>query len=141
MALKPVSGHLLEIGDKVKMNIPVLAKGDLDGVDITTTGKNYWKYINEHPDEVYTVTGFNFDYEDCPYILSGYLADNTWAADELIHIPEAKDNFEVIKNMTIEEAPEILTKMILELCEDGMPSQNCIAEWLSAKPQQDGDCK
>lgn len=138
MPLTPISGHVLEIGDKVKMNIPVLAKTDLDGVEFTSSGKNYWKYINSHPDEIYTVVGINFDYETCPYILSGYLSDNTWAPDELIYIPNAQTNFEVIKNMTLEEAPDILTNMILSLCEDGMPSKETIAEYLSSKPDTKG---
>lgn len=53
--LKDVSGHVLEIGDKVKMNIEVLKNGDLDGVEFTSTGENYWKYICSHPDEVMTL--------------------------------------------------------------------------------------
>lgn len=138
MSLTPVSGHVLEIGDKVKMNIPVLAETDLDGVEFTSSGKNYWKYINAHPDEVYTVIGINFDYETCPYILSGYLNDSTWAPDELIYIPEAQTNFEVIKNMTIKEAPAILTNLILSLCEDGMPSEETIAAYLNTKPDTKG---
>lgn len=134
MALTPVSDHVLQIGDKVKMNIPVLAKGDLDGVEITTSGKNYWRYICSHPDEIYTVTGLNLDYDDCMYVLSGYLGDNTWAKDELIYVPEAHTQFEVMKNMTIDEAPEIIMNLIHELCEDGVPSPEYIKNWLQTKP-------
>lgn len=134
MALTNITDHVLEIGDKVKMNIPVLARGDLDGVEITNSGKNYWKYICSHPEEIYTVTGFDFDQDPCIYILSGFLGDNTWAKDELIYIPEAKNQFEILKNMTIDEAPDIIFNMIHDLCEDGIPSPEHIREWLENKP-------
>ena len=74
MAIKNVSGHQLENGDHVRSNIPVLEAGDLDGVEVTASGENYWRYICEHPDEIYTVTALNFNYETCPYILSGFLS-------------------------------------------------------------------
>ena len=38
MALKETSGHLLKVGDRVKMNIPVIGEGDLDGDEITESG-------------------------------------------------------------------------------------------------------
>ena len=41
MAIKEISGHILEIGDRVKMNIPKIGEGDMDGVEFTkwTAGK------------------------------------------------------------------------------------------------------
>ena len=133
MALKEISGHVLEIGDKVRMNIAELANGDLDGVEVTASGKNYWRYMNEHPDEVYTVTGFDFNQDPCIYKLSGFMADNTWAADELILVPEAQNKFELIKNADVGEISELLFNAIQELCEDGMPTHEEIADWLMAK--------
>lgn len=92
--------------------------------------------MNEHPDEVYTVTGLELDTSsECIYILSGYMGDNNWAADELIHVPEAQSNFEVIKNMTMDEMVEELIPLITGLCEDGIPSHAAVKKWLSSKPE------
>ena len=48
MALKETSGNILEIGDKVKMNLPALEKeveeDGGDGIEFTNTGKNYLRY-------------------------------------------------------------------------------------------------
>lgn len=41
MAILPTTGHILKIGDKVKMNIKEIEKGDMDGVEFTKTGENY----------------------------------------------------------------------------------------------------
>lgn len=132
MSLKEVSGHVLNVGDKVKMNIPVIAEGEMDGVEYTASGKNYWRYMNEHPDEVYTVEGYDLNNEQCPYILSGYMSSvgGNWSADELIHVPEPASRFEVIKNMTLEEMAKGFIPMIMELCEDGVPSEETAMEWL-----------
>ena len=46
MALKETIGHVLNVGDKVRMNIPVIGAGDLEGVEVTNTGKDYWRYQN-----------------------------------------------------------------------------------------------
>lgn len=135
MSIKEVSGHRLEIGDKVRMNITVIGAGDLDGVDITSSGENYWRYMNEHPNEVYTVVGLNLETDDASYFLSGYMQGNNWYADELIHVPEPKSVFEVIKNMTIEEMGSELLPMMLALCEEGVPSPEVVREWLSGKPE------
>lgn len=125
--LKDVSGHVLEIGDEVKMNIEVLKNGDLDGVEFTSTGENYWKYICSHPDEVYTVTDITYQYSDeSIYVLDGYLADNTWAADELIYVPEAKTRYEVIKNMSFEEMRDGLCELLAQYD----PAKDDFAQWL-----------
>lgn len=71
MAIKEISGHILEIGDRVKMNIPKIGEGDMDGVEFTLSGENYWRYMNTHPDEVYTVEGFDNSGAEPQYILSG----------------------------------------------------------------------
>lgn len=135
MALCNVSGHLLNKGDRVKMNISVIGEGDLDGVQITCSGKDYWRYMNEHPDEVYTVEDIDFSGRDTQYILSGYMSGNTWYAEELIHVPEAATIFEVIKNMDFEEMKENLFPLVLSICEDGVPSSELIEQWLrSAHP-------
>lgn len=132
MAILETSGHRLNIGDHVKMNIDFIGKGDLDGVEFTLSGKNYWRYMNEHPDEVYTVTGY--DSENDQYILSGFMSDNTWYADELIHVPDAQSIFELIKNMTLEEMRDNLFALVLALCEEGVPSADMIEDWLNSKP-------
>jgi hypothetical protein len=134
MAIKNVSGHQLEIGDHVRINIPVLEAGDLDGVEVTASGENYWRYICEHPDEIYTVTALNFNYETCPYILSGFLSGTTFAADELIHVAKAETQFEVLKNATINEMPDILFSMIQELDKDTVITKEELLSWLNSKP-------
>ena len=136
MALTPVSGHQLEIGDKVRMNIKQIGDGDLDGIEITADGKNYWKYMNEHPNEVFTVVGFDFSNDDeTSYELDGYMSGNNWYADELIHIPTAKSRYEAIKNMTLEEMSTDLLPMLAEICEDGIPSQELFRNFLESAPQ------
>lgn len=133
MPLHEISGHVLKVGDRVKMNIEAIGQESLDGVEFTKSGKNYWRYMNQHPDEVYTITKVDFDYEDCPYFLSGYMGTN-WAADELILVPTPTSRFEVIKNMTLQEMAADLLPMVLDLCEDGVPSPELILEWLSGAP-------
>lgn len=132
MALKETSGHVLNVGDKVRMNIPVIGAGDLEGVEVTNTGKDYWRYMNEHPDEVYTIVEYDYNYETCPYRLSGYMSDNTWSSDDLIHVPEPQNRFELLKNMTIEEMARELIPMVMELCEDGVPSEELVLDWLNS---------
>mgnify|MGYP000438262916 FL=1 len=97
MAIKETSGHILEIGDRVKMNIPKIGKGDMDGVEFTLSGENYWRYMNAHPDEVYTVEGVDDSKAEPQYILSGRMGGNTWYSDELLLQPAPQDRFEVIK--------------------------------------------
>lgn len=138
--LKNTSGNILEVGDKVKINIEVLEKEveewGGDGIEFSSSGKNYLRYAQEHPDEVYTVTDINFQYEEAPYILSGYMGDNNWSSDELICIPEPKNRFEVIKNMTLEEMSADLIPLVAELCEDGIPSPEYTLGWLQGSPFQ-----
>lgn len=134
MPLHEISGHVLKVGDRVKMNIEAIGQGSLDGVEFTKSGKNYWRYMNQHPDEVYTITKVDFNYEDCPYFLSGYM-DTNWAADELILVPTPTSRFEVIKNMTLQEMAKDLLPMVLDLCEDGVPTQELVSEWLSSAPE------
>ena len=133
MPLHEISGHVLKVGDRVKMNIEGIGQGSPDGVEFTKSGKNYWRYMNQHPDEVYTITKVDFSYDDCPYFLSGYI-DTTWAADELILVPIPASRFEVIKNMTLQEMAKDLLPMVLDLCEDGVPTQELVSEWLSSAP-------
>lgn len=126
MELKETSGHILEIGDKVKMNIKVIGEGDLDGVEFTTNGKNYWRYMNQHPDEIYTITGFDFSNdEETTYNLSGYMADNNWYSAELILVAKPTTIFEAIKSMTIEEMTEFLSGNF-------HVHKNLMQDWLSS---------
>ena len=135
MGIQNTSGQLLKIGDKVKMNIEVIGQGDLDGVEIgDNDGVNYWRYMNQHPDEVYTITGLNLDYDTCPYELSGAMSGNTWASDELILLPEPTSRFEIIKNMTFEEMRDNLLPMLQELCAYGVPSKQMMEQWLTRHP-------
>lgn len=133
MPLHEISGHVLKVGDRVKMNIEAIGQGSLDGIEFTKSGKNYWRYMNQHPDEVYTITKVDFSYDVCPYFLSGYM-DTNWAADELILVPIPASRFEVIKNMTLQEMAKDLLPMVLDLCEDGVPTQELVSEWLSSAP-------
>ena len=133
MPLHEISGHVLKVGDRVKMNIEGIGQGSPDGGEFTKSGKNYWRYMNQHPDEVYTITKVDFSYDDCPYFLSGYM-DTNWAADELILVPIPASRFEVIKNMTLQEMAKDLLPMVLDLCEDGVPTQELVSEWLSSAP-------
>ena len=135
MGIQNTSGQLLKIGDKVKMNIEVIGQGDLDGVEIGDNDSvNYWRYMNQHPDEVYTITGLNLDYDTCPYELSGAMSGNTWASDELILLPEPTSRFEIIKNMTFEEMRDNLLPMLQELCAYGVPSKQMMEQWLTRHP-------
>lgn len=134
--LKETSGHILKVGDRVKMNIAVIAEEDMDGIEFTITGKNYWRYMCEHPDEVYTVTAIDPDYNDAPYFLSGYMHDNNWSSDELILVPAPTTRFELIKNMTLDEMVKDLVPMLAELCEDGLPTENTVREWLTSKEEE-----
>lgn len=138
MALKETSGYLLKVGDRVKMNIKVIGDGDLDGVEITESGFDYWRYMNEHPNEVYTVEDIDFSSDDQQYILSGAMGGNTWYSDELILVPMPESIFEVIKNMTLEEMSQKLFPMVLGQCEEGVPSPELIEEWLNSKPDVGG---
>lgn len=131
MELKEISGHILNIGDRVKMNIAAIGEGDLDGVEFTSTGKNYWRYMNQHPDEIYTVVGYDSSNDnEMGYVLSGYMEDNNWYADELILVPEPKTWFEVIKNMTQSELADVISTLTSFVVDD-------IAEWLSSEPPDD----
>ena len=133
MPLHEISGHVLKVGDRVKMNIEGIGQGSPDGVEFTKRGKLFWCYINQPPVEVYTITKVAFSYDDCPYFLSGYM-DTNWAADELILVPIPASRFEVIKNMTLQEMAKDLLPMVLDLCEDGVPTQELVSEWLSSAP-------
>lgn len=37
MPNKELSGHVLRVGDRVKMNIEAIGQGDLDGIEFTYT--------------------------------------------------------------------------------------------------------
>lgn len=101
--LKETAGQILKIGDKVRMNIPVIGAGDLDGIEVTASGVNYWRYMCQHPDEIYTVTGFDYSNNDeTGYTLSDAMAGNNWYSNELILVPAADTRFEKIKSMTFE---------------------------------------
>ena len=143
MALKETTGNILEIGDRVKINLPALEKEveeyGGDGIEFTATGKNYLRYAREHPDEVYTIVDFDFAYESCPYVLSGYMSDNSWESAHLILIPAPKSRFEVIKNMTLEEMTTQLLPLICELCEDGIPCTEAVQGWLESMPEEEQD--
>lgn len=134
--IQETSGHVLEIGDRVLMNILAIGEGDLDGIEITSSGFNYWRYMCQHPNEVYTVTGFEYSNDDkTGYTLSGAMSGNNWYSDELILLPAAKTRFEQIKNMTLQEMARNLIPMIVyELCEDGVPGPETVEKWLAGSP-------
>lgn len=137
MALHDVPHQLLEVGDKVKMDIKgILKRDEMDGVETTASGENYLKYMLAHPEEVYTVVDLDFNYESCPYVLSGPMGNNTWARDELIYVPEAQTRFEVIKNMTLQEMATELIPMVAAICEDGVPCPELVEAWLNGSPIQ-----
>ena len=136
------TGHLLEVGDRVLMNILAIGEGDLDGIEVTTSGFNYWRYMCQHPDEVYTVTGFDFSEDtEVSYTLSGAMEGNNWFSNELILLPAPKSRFEEIKSMTFQEMAQNLIPMIVyDLCEDGVPGPEAVEKWLSESmsPQSTG---
>lgn len=135
MNLQETSDQILQIGDKVRMNIPEIAKGDMDGVEITNNGTNYWRYMNQHPDEIYTVTGYDFTPEETAYILSGTMSGNTWFSNELILIPEPKSNFEIIKSMTVEEMSAYFVRIFAEKFQDiKSMDQESMTAWLLSEP-------
>ena len=80
----------LKIGTLVKMNCKFI------GIEYSTsgqlvddeTGKNYGKYMRNHPEEVYEITGTDYVAKDegryAYYQLSGYMAGMNWAEAELI---------------------------------------------------------
>lgn len=134
MALLDTSGHILNVGDKVKMNIPFIGSGDLDGVEITADGKNYWRYMNEHPYEVYTIVGFDFSNEnEVSYILDGYMGGNNWYSDELIHVPKPESRYEVLKNMSLDEMTRGLIPFLAGLMSSEDLSEDFIRKYLSEK--------
>lgn len=134
--IRPVSGHRLEVGDRVRMNIAAIAKGDLDGVRTTISGTDYWRYMNEHPDEVYTVEELDLSGDDTEYVLSGAMAGNTWFAEDLIHVPEPETVFEVIKNMTQQEMSRQLPALLSRLYVPGkIPTEQEVYRLLEQKPQ------
>jgi len=131
--LKETSGHILKIGDRVRMNIPAIESEDLDGIEVTKSGFNYWRWMCQHPEEIYMVTGFDYSNDDeTGYLLSGAMAGNNWNSSELILMPVAKTRFEQIKNMTLQEMAESLVPMIVYgLCEEGVPNPESVKDWLS----------
>lgn len=135
--IKETSGQLLEIGDRVKMNIETIGKGDMDGVEFTRDGQNYWRYMNQHPDEVYTITEIDGETEQPSYYLSGNMAGENWYSEELILLPKPQSNFEIIKNMTLEEMAEGLLNMVFALFEDGVPNTEEIKAWLDSEPKEE----
>lgn len=104
-----------------------------------TESFNYWRYMNEHPDEVYTVENLDLSSDDPQYILSGAMGNNTWYSDELILVPMPESIFEVIKNMTLEEMSQNLFPMVLGQCEEGVPSPELVEQWLSSNPATNED--
>lgn len=134
MALLDTSGHILNVGDKVKMNIPVIGSGDLDGVEITNSEKNYWRYMNEHPYEVYTVVDTYFSKEgEVSYILDGYMSGNNWYPDELIHVPKPENRYEILKNMFLDEMTRELIPFLAGLMSSEDLSEDFIRKYLSEK--------
>lgn len=67
---------------------------------------------------------------ECIYVLSDYMGNNTWAANELIHVPEAKNPFEAIKSMTLNEMASDLIPLLAGVIENGVPSNECMKAWL-----------
>ena len=120
------------------MNIPVIGAGDLDGIEVTASGVNYWRYMCQHPDEIYTVTGFDYSNNDeTGYTLSDAMAGNNWYSNELILVPAADTRFEKIKSMTFEEmSKELVPMVVYGLCEDGIPGPEHIQMWLASSPDE-----
>ena len=136
MALHETTGHQLEIGDRVRMNVAFIGTEDLDGIEITADGTNYWRYMNEHPDEIYTVEEYDYSNEDeVGYILSGAMAGNNWYANELIHIPEPKTRYEAIMAMSDRELAEFLVNRFGDR-RDEMLKDKCM-RWLDGPPEDE----
>lgn len=134
MATKEVTGHILEIGDRVRMNIAAIGKGDLDGIEVTMSGVNYWRYMCTHPDEIYTVEEFDYSNDnETGYILSGAMAGNNWYANELILVPEPKTRYEAIMAMSDRELAEFLVNRFGDPRDD-MLKDKCM-RWLDGPPE------
>lgn len=133
MALTPTTGHPLRVGDKVRMNLAAFEHGDLDGVEVTASGMDYWRYMSEHPTEVYTVVSQNFETDDPSYFLDGPMAGNNWYADELIHLPAPANRFEIIKNMSLDEMTSDLLPLLMGILEDSMPSPELFRDYLERR--------
>ncbi len=48
-----------------------------------------------------------------------------------------ESNFEVIKNMSLDEMADNLIPMLCDILEEGVPSSEMMKEWLKAKPIKD----
>lgn len=55
----------------------------------------------------------------------------------MMQFPEPKSNFEIIKNMSLDEMAASLLDMLYDVIEDGVPSSEIMKEWLKAKPIKD----
>lgn len=61
------------------------------------------------------------------------MGDNTWAADELIHLPDPGSPYEIIKNMTLDEMAKDLLPLIGQALKRGELTTEDMKEWLSGK--------
>ena len=50
---------------------------------------------------------------------------------------ESASNFEIIKNMSLDEMARDLLDMLYDIVEDGVPSSEMMKEWLNSKPIKD----
>lgn len=127
---------ILEVGDRVKMDIDVIASGDMDGVEFTSSGTNYWAHMLNNPDGTYTVESVDFDFTDeegnPSYTLSDQMKGNTWYRDELILLPAPKILFEKIKEMTLEEMSVQIVPIMQRVCKDGIPTPEEVRAFLSS---------
>lgn len=118
------------------MDIDVISAGDMDGVEFTSSGTNYWEYMLSHPDEIYTVESVDFDFTDeegnPSYTLSDQMQGNTWYRGELILLAPPKTLFERIKEMTLDEMSAQIVPIMQEICMDGIPTPEEVRAFLSS---------
>lgn len=109
------NNHNLQVGDIVRMNIDVIGQSDLDGVEITNSGKNYWQYMLENPNETYKIIDTDvgrYNGEDCTcYVLDGYMNGEIWYADELIKV-NTLSIADMIRQSNDDDLPKLLKKAL-----------------------------
>lgn len=132
MSIYKSTGFILKKQDHVQINMEYVKKNpELFNFN------NYLYHIRSHPEKIYTVTNFHSEENsNIQYNLSGKMEGRTWFTHELVHIPNVRTFYELIKNMNIEEMPDIILLLLLK---QNLNNEDNIIKWLNRKPAP--DCK
>lgn len=123
-----------KIGDRVRMNIASMMDSDRDGIEFTADNTNYWRYMNEHPMEIYTVTDIDNSYDTPHYVLSGFMGSNDWYADELLYVKPARTLYEQIIQSTEEELAALIPVVVEQIKQANTTNQEKLIVMLNAAP-------